>query len=478
MSPYALIGYALLSIALIGGGALYGEDPFHLGHFLIDTLFLYAGLVIFLVLMPGRFKLPTQIFIGMIAGIGVGWGLQTIGKPELVTDYLAIFGEMFLLLLKMVIVPLVFVSVLLGVAGLGDVRKVGKLGGKTLVYYFSTTGVAVIIGLLCVNIIHPGRGLDSLRDQLEAQQSAEVSEGDGAEEEPKLSPGMTIQKVVLPNFLQSPVRTDSSGVPILAIIIFAILLGAALTADVEKSEPAVRAFQSIDKAMVTLVLWIMALAPIGVYALMARAVATLGIDYLVQLAAYVVTVLLGLILHVVVLILVGAKLLGGISPARFLRGMAPAMQVAFSTSSSSATLPVTIECAIDRVGINKGVARFMLPVGATINMDGTALYTSVASIFVAQVYGLDLTMQDQIMIFLTAIAVSVGTAGIPGASIAMMTIIFTAVDLPIEGIGLVLGVDRVLDMCRTTVNITGDTVGAAVVSRSEGVTGEIADFPR
>jgi Na+/H+-dicarboxylate symporter len=469
--PYkSLASFAVLSALIIGAGAFYDSDEFDVVGFLVDAFVFFAVLAVFFSVLLKRMGLPVQILAAMILGVAAGWLLTAVGKQALVTDYIAIFGELFILLLKMVVVPLVFVSVLLGVAGLGDIRKVGALGGKTIGYYLGTTGIAVIIGLLCVNLIAPGKGLESIRGQLEEEQAAlqAAEEAGEAGETPSVSTGMTIQKTVLPGFFQSPVRTDSNGVPILAIIMFALLLGAALTANGEKSDTAIKMFQGIDAAMVTLVLWIMTLAPIGVFALMAKAIATLGIDYVVQLAAYVVTVFAALVIHFVVLVFLIARFAGGVSPMRFLKGMAPAFELAFSTSSSSATLPVTIQCATERVGVNQGVARFVLPIGATINMDGTALYTTVASIFVAQVYGLDMGFEQQIMVFLTATIVSIGTAGIPGASLALMSVIFTAVGIPLEGIGLVAGVDRILDMCRTTVNITGDSVGAAVIARSEG----------
>ncbi len=469
--PYkSIVGFAVLSALIIGAGAFYDSDEFNVVGFLVDAFVFFAVLAVFFSVFLKRMGLPVQILVAMILGVAAGWLLTAVGKQALVTDYIAIFGELFILLLKMVVVPLVFVSVLLGVAGLGDIRKVGALGGKTIGYYLGTTGIAVIIGLLCVNLIAPGKGLESIRGQLEEEQAAiqAAEEAGETDEAPSVSTGMTIQKTVLPGFFQSPVRTDSNGVPILAIIMFALLLGAALTANGEKSDTAIKMFQGIDTAMVTLVFWIMTLAPIGVFALMAKAIATLGIDYVVQLAAYVVTVFAALVIHFAVLVFLIARFAGGVSPMRFLKGMAPAFELAFSTSSSSATLPVTIQCATERVGVNQGVARFVLPIGATINMDGTALYTTVASIFVAQVYGLDMGFEQQIMIFLTATIVSVGTAGIPGASLALMSVIFTAVGIPLEGIGLVAGVDRILDMCRTTVNITGDSVGAVVIARSEG----------
>jgi len=212
----------------------------------------------------------------------------------------------------------------------------------------------------------------------------------------------------------------------------------------------------------------MYLVPIGVFALMAVAVSAMGLGYLATLAKYVFTVLLGLGAHFALLTCVLVPLLGRLSPARFLRGMAPAFELAFSTSSSSATLPVTIECATERVGVGKTVASFMLPLGATVNMDGTALYQAVASLFVAEVYGLDLGMQQQFMVFATAVIVSVGAAGIPGASVGMMVIVLASAGIPAEGVGIILGVDRFLDMSRTLVNVTGDAVGSVVVARSEG----------
>lgn len=465
----ALIAFAAFALIFAGVGDYVDTEALHFGTILLNAFVLFAALVLFFLLLPQWFGLPIQILIAMGLGVLAGFllGPEMLDRPALVTDYLGIFGALFILPLKMVIVPLVFVSVLLGVAGLGDIRRLGALGAKTIAYYLTTTCIAVFIGLTCVNIIQPGNGLGELAEQMQAErEAAEAMAAEGVEE--TLTLGERIQDRVLPTILQNPVMvTDPDTAPILAIITLAILLGAALTADIERSEPAIRVFQGLDRALITLVLWIMALAPIGAFALIADAVATLGIDYIIRLGAYVLTVLLGLSLHLVVLVAVILPLFARISPGRFIRGMAPAMQVAFSTSSSSATLPVTIECAIDRVGVNPAVARFMLPVGATINMDGTALYTAIATIFVAEVYGISMGIADQITIFLTAVVVSIGTAGIPGASIAMMTIIFTAVDLPVAGIGLVVGVDRILDMCRTTVNVTGDSVGAALIGRTE-----------
>ncbi len=468
MNPLVLVAYAVFSLLLIGGGMLYDETSFDFGLLVFDSLVLFLSLAVFLGFLRKRLSTPIQILVGMIAGALAGWALNAAGRGEFVTDYLGIFGDLFLLSLKMVIVPLVFVSVLLGVAALGDIRKLGTVGVKTLIYFISATSVAIVIGLIGVNLIRPGVGQEDLITQLEsASEPDPATDAEVIAEESKLSTGKAIQEVVLPQFLQSPIRTDDVGVPILAIITFAILLGAALMVDATASAPLIKVFEAIDKAMITLVMWIMILAPLGVFALMAEAISVLGIGYVQQLALYGLTVILGLVLHFCVLVFFAVPVLGGIPAMRYLRGMAPALQVAFTTSSSSATLPVSMKCAIDRVGIDKEIVQFVVPIGTTVNMDGTALYTSVAALFVAQVYGLEMTLADQLMIFLTANVVSIGTAGIPGASLALMTIIFAAVGIPVEGIALVVGLDRLLDMCRTTVNVVGDSVCAAIVSRSE-----------
>ena len=439
--------------------------PDQWGHAGIHTLFFLLILLFFFRLLPKKLSLPWQIFAAMIAGAAAGWILTLLGKQQLVSGYLAIFGTLFILLLKVFVVPLIFVSVLCGVAGIGDVRALGKLGVKAIGYYLLTTAIAVLIGITVVNVIQPGIGRAALKEDLPtAQTSLETA-----------SIGETIQEKVLPTVIQNPVMAGQNP---LVIIFFALLLGAGLAALGQEGEPAIRVFRSLDKALITIILWVMLLAPIGVFALMARAIAELGIQYILTLAKYCFTVLLGLGIHFAVLTLFLCPVLGGVSPRRFLTGMAPAFGVSFSTSSSSATLPVTIRCASKRIGADEDVCNFMLPIGATINMDGTALYLSVASIFIAQVYGIHLQLPAQCMIFLTAILVSVGTAGIPGASLGLMSIILLSAGIPPEGIGIVAGVDRLLDMTRTVVNITGDSVGAVVVSRSEGRLGSpVQDEP-
>lgn len=450
-----MIAFAVIALGLGIAASWPIAAPGALVGALWRAALLFVIMAAFLLLLPGRVSLPIQIFVAMLSGGAAGWLLARMGQADFVADYIGVFGALFILLLKVVIIPLVFVSIVCGVAGIGDARKLGSLTAKMLGYYLATTAVAVSIGLCLVTLIRPGMGQEALRDQTLHAESLESSQ----------NLGMMIQRDLLPAVIQNPVMADQSP---LVIIFFAMLLGAALAAIGKEGESALRAFQSLDRALITIILWVMALAPIGVFALMAKAISDLGLQYIFTLAKYCFTVLSGLGAHFCVVVFVICPLFGRVSPLRFLRGMTPAFEVAFSTSSSSATLPVSIDCTSRRIGANRNICGFMLPVGATINMDGTALYVAVASVFVAQVYGINIGLRGDLMIFLTAVMVSVGTAGIPGASIGLMSIIFATVGIPLEGLGIVLGVDRFLDMCRTVVNVTGDCVGTMVISHSEG----------
>ncbi len=458
---------AWLALALfLGVGSVWPEEgapPFFpaLGH---SALF-FGVFFLFFYILPHYFQLPMQIFWGMLLGLLAGWGLTAMDQMALVTDYFGIFGTLFIQLLTMVILPLIIASIISGVANIGDVKRLGGLGAKTLGYYCCTTAVAVFIGLLCVNVIRPGAGQEDLEDRVAAMEEAE--------EEREATLGSQIQDNVLPQIVP---HINIGAIPIIPIIFASILLGAVMAAVGKETEPALRFFQAIDKAIVQLVLWIMRLAPIGVFALMGGVVATMGLEYIPMLGLYVATVILALTLHFAVLVFVVVPTLGGTSPKVFLRGMAPAIQLAFSSSSSSATLPVTMDCATRRVGASKRISSFMLPLGATINMDGTALYQAVAVLFIAQVYGIGLTLPEQFLVFLTAVMVSIGTAGIPGASVGLMSIVLASVGLPIAGVGIVLGVDRFLDMCRTVVNINGDATGSVLLSRLEGEMGEPENY--
>lgn len=494
-APLSLGLYLIIAAALgfaSGWMPVSSADMLQVG---LKTAVLFLVLWFFIGWLPRRTTLPMQIMTAMIVGVMAGWVFPKFGAEVFVREYLGIFGRLFILMLTLVIIPLIFVSVLNGTAGIGDPRKLGSLGLKSLVYYFCTTSLAVLIGLALVNMIQPGHGREALRMEIGSTEKADWNTRDfsamtqvlvltGLLEPEKreqfleaenrrleatqerLSPGMRLQEHILPAVIRNPVMAGQNPI---VIIFFAIVLGAALAALGKEGLPALHVFQSLDKALITIILWVMRLAPIGVFALMARAVSELGIEYMLTLAKYFGTVMLGLGLHFCVLTFLICPVFSGVSPLRFLRGMAPAFQLAFSTSSSSATLPVTIECASKRVGADPHISSFMLPVGATINMDGTALYLSVACLFIAQVYGMQLGFQAQFMVFLTAVLASVGTAGIPGASIGLITIILSSANIPVEGIAIVIGVDRLLDMTRTVVNITGDSVGVMVVSKSEGL---------
>lgn len=422
------------------------------------TLFLFAALMVFLVWLPRRTTLPLQILAAMGAGVACGWLHLHFGDTGFVSDYLGVFGRLFILLLTVVILPLIFVSVLNGTAGVGDVRRLGALGAKTLAYFLLTSCLAVLTGLLLVNLIQPGVGHASLRPPDNAAESVNAADAGDA----PANFGRRLQDTVLPAVIKNPIMAGQNP---LVVIFFAMLLGAALASLGAEGRPALEVFTALDRALVAIIMWVMLLAPMGVFALMARAVAELGVEYLLTLAKYFMTVMLGLGVHFCVLTLVICPLLGRMPPGRFLRGMLPAFQVGFSTSSSSATLPVSLRCVTENLGVNRNIGGFVLPIGATVNMDGTALYLSVASLFVAEVYGMNLSLQAQFMVFLTAVLASIGTAGIPGASIGLMGIIFSAAGIPVEGIGIAIGVDRLLDMSRTVVNLTGDCVGAVVVAR-------------
>ena len=413
-----------------------------------------VALYLFFVLLPGRMKLPGRIFVAMVLGSITGWALAQTGDEPFVADWLGLFGSVFILLLKLVVIPLIFTSIVCGVAGLGDIRRLGSLGAKAISYYLLTTLLAVTVGLAMVNLIQPGVGL-----ALSDVQPTAATTGDA------LPLGQQLQKHALPMVIRDPLMGGENP---LAVIFFALLLGTALATLGDKGKPALEVFRALDTAFITIIMWIMAIAPIGVFALMAGVIADLGLIYIVTLAKYCATVWLALGTHFCLLVFLVCPLLGRVSPWRFLRGMAPMFEVSFSTSSSSATLPVTIECVTRRVGADKNISGFMLPIGATINMDGTALFVTVASIFIAQVYNIPLTLWDQVMIYLTAVSVSVGTAGIPGASLGLISLILNSAGIPVEGVGMIAGVDRPLDMSRTVVNVTGDAVGAVVISRMEG----------
>ncbi len=413
-----------------------------------------------------RTRLHTKILIGLVAGVPVGLLLG----PRV--EYIEPAGDLFLRLIRMIVVPLVFSSLFVGTASLGNIRKLGRIGGKTILYYLCTTAIAIVIGLALGNMIKPGSGLDeSTKTQLLESYRSEASEK--IEIAGQRPPGVggavkalldTVIRVVPGNPVASLAESN-----MLQIIFFALLFGIAITlVPNNKGQPAIDFFEAVSEGMIQLVHIVMKFAPIGVLALIASVVGKFGLEILLSLIKYALVVVAGLVIHVVVVYSSAVRVLGRMSPIAFFRGIRPAQLIAFSTSSSNATLPVTIECAEANLGVSEEVSSFVLPLGATINMDGTALYQGVAAIFIAQVYGIHLTLGDQLTIVVMATLASIGAAGVPGIGVITLAMVLETLGLPLEGIALILGVDRLLDMIRTTVNITGDASAAVIVASTEG----------
>ena len=373
-------------------------------------------------------------------------------------------GLIFLRLIKMIIVPLVFSSLLVGVASLGDIRKLGRVGGKTLGYFLITTTLAITIGLTVANVIRPGDYISAADKQsLVAQYSgAATAKASKAGESPSAVDNLL---GIVPT---NPVKSMAAG-DMLQIIFFAIFFGIALTLiPKEKSDKVVSLFEAVNDAMVMCVHIIMKLAPYGVLALVAKVVGTSGLSVLKALGVYTFTVLLGLGIHATAVYTSVVRLLGKISFSDFWKAARPAQLIAFSTSSSSATLPVSMECAEERLGVSNQMSSFVLPLGATVNMDGTALYQGVAAIFISQVFDMHLTVMDQLNIVLTATLASIGAAGVPGVGMITLAMVLTSIGVPTVGVALILGVDRILDMFRTAVNVTGDLSATVMAAATEG----------
>jgi len=381
-----------------------------------------------------------------------------------VIEMLEPVGDLFMRLIKMVIVPLVFSSLLVGVASLGDVRKLGRLGVRTIGLYLLTTAVAVTIGLICAKIVRPGSFVSERdREALRAEFSGEASSrADAAADAPSFVENLLS---IIPG---NPVESVAQG-EMLQIIFFALIFGVALTLlDRNKGTPVINFFDRVQQAMVMIIHMVMAVAPFGVMALIAEVIGQTGLSMLSALMVYALTVLLGLALHAGLVYLGLVRFVAKTSPGKFLKAIRPAQLIAFSTSSSSATLPVSMECAEENLRVSNAVSSFVLPLGSTVNMDGTALYRGVAALFIAEVFGVDLTMGDQLAIVATATMASIGAAGVPGAGIVTLAMVLTATGVPPVGVALILGMDRLLDMFRTAVNVTGDLAVTAVMAASEG----------
>ncbi len=389
--------------------------------------------------------------------------VKSIDKVKTIALYIKPIGDIFIRLLTMIAIPLVLASLIVGAASLGDIKRLARVGGKTISIYLVTTALAVSIGLILANLIQPGiRMPQSTKEELLATYQTDVAKK--IESEVDIDVVSQIVNLVPKN----PIRAMAES-EMLQIVFFALFVGIALTfVRKEKSQPVINFFDGLSDTMIKLVDLIMKIAPYGVFALISATVGEFGFEILQTLIWYSLTVLLGLFIHTVFIYSGMIKLFSKMKVKTFFRGMRRAQTIAFSTSSSAATLPVNMECCEENLGISKNITSFTLPLGATINMDGTALYQGVATVFIAQVYGMDLGIIEQLMVVLTAVLASIGTAPVPGVGIIMLIIVLKAVHVPEEGIALILGVDRILDMCRTVTNITGDATVSTIIAQSEG----------
>ena len=387
--------------------------------------------------------LAMKIFIALVLAIIAGMLLQD--HAEFANEYIKPFGTIFLNLVKFIVGPIVLFSIMSGVVSLSDVRKVGSIGGTTVIYYFCTTAVATAIGLLFANIFkkyYPVLSTSSL-----------------TYEAPEASKPMDVVIGIFPSNFLAPIAESN----MLQVIVMALLIGFAIILLGEKAEATIEGLERWNNIFMKVMEMILELSPIGVFCLLCPVIASNGPKVIGSLAMVLLTAYIGYLIHAVCVYSMTVKVLGGVSPLEFFKKMLPAILFAFSSASSVGTLPLNLDCT-EKLGASREVASFVLPLGATINMDGTAIYQGVCAIFIASCYGIDLTLGQMVTIVLTATLASVGTAGVPGAGMIMLAMVLTSVGLPIDGIALVAGVDRIFDMGRTTLNITGDASCAIIVS--------------
>ncbi|MGE0623170.1 MAG: dicarboxylate/amino acid:cation symporter [Pseudomonadales bacterium] len=412
-------------------------------------------------------KLHNQIMLGLAGGAVCGIATHTLADGAswvawMIDNVAQPAGTIFLRLLLMTVVPLVFASIVLGVASFGDVNRLGRIGGKTLGYFLMTTALSVGVGLLLVNLVQPGAGVeDTTREQL---LDTYRSQADALN--PGTSGGFGVNMLVdiVP---RNPVEAAAT-MDMLSLIFFALVLGVALTLiPRDKAAPLISVVDSLAHAVVKIIELVMRLAPYGVFALIFVVTARFGWHLLAQLGLYVLTSLTGLVVYAAVVLSLLAWALGGVRPAIFWSRSRASIVTAFSTSSSNATLPTNIAVAEREFGVPAPIAGFVLPLGATMNMNGTALYEGITVLFLAQAFGVDLSLGAQVTVALLAVITAVGAAGVPGGSLPLMMVVLATVGVPPEAIALILGVDRILDMSRTVVNVTGDLTGAIVIARSE-----------
>lgn len=407
---------------------------------------------------PKKMTLTVKVLIGMGLGIILGLGINLSGlnaEGSFINTYIVnglfhVVGKMFVNALKMLVVPLVFFSLICGVCGIGNIKTLGRVGSKSFALYMLTTAIAIAAAISVAVIAGIGKGMNQVTDTAFTGKEA---------------PPLT--DVFINIIPKNPINAMAEG-DMLPLIFFSILLGISMLMVGRKAKSFIEGAEVANEIMMKMVNIIMSVAPYAVFALIAKSMADLGIELLGQLVGYVLVLVSALMLHLFVTLMIVLKVFSGLSPAMFLKKIRNAQVFAFSTASSNATIPVTLRTVTERMGVNNSVASFTVPFGATINMDGTAIMQGVATVFIANVYNVDLGVSGYLTVILMSVLASIGTAGVPGVGLIMLSMVFAQVGLPVEGIGLILGVDRLMDMIRTAVNVSGDAVVSSIVAKSEG----------
>lgn len=389
-----------------------------------------------------------QIVIALVLGIVIGAILNTTGNESIAVS-IKYVGTLFLSLIKMLIVPLIFVSLVCGMTSVSDMARMGRIGFKAVLFYLGTTAFAITIGLILGTVFQPGVGIDL---------------GAASAMEAKSSPPFIQQLIAI--VPKNPIAAAADG-NVLQIIFFAIMFGLSINLVGAAGKPVRDFFEALNSVILKLTEIVIAFAPYGVFALMTWVAGTYGLDLLLPLGTVIAALYIGCILHAVLVYGGLVSVVGRLSPVRFFQGIVEPQIVAFTSTSSSGTLPVTMTAVQKNLGVNRTVASFTLPLGATINMDGTAMYQGVAALFVAQAFGVELGMSEYITIILTSTLASIGTAGVPGAGLVMLSLVLTSVGLPLEGVAIIAGIDRILDMARTSLNVTGDAACTVLIAKSE-----------
>lgn len=403
-----------------------------------------------------KMGLTTQIFAALLAGVVLGVVLcyfvpdGKIKNDIIIEGILYVIGQGFIRLMKMLVVPLVFCSLVCGSMAIGDTKKLGTVGARTLIFYLATTAMAVTVAITVGNIINPGIGLDMSKINTTAQTVESMEATSFAE---------TLLNIIPDN----PFKALAGG-EMLQVIVFALIVGVILAKLGDRADTVTNFFSQFNDIMMEMTMMVMSLAPIGVFCLIARTFANIGFSAFLPLAKYMVAVLVALAIQCFGIYQILLKLFTGLNPIRFIKKFFPVMAFAFSTATSNATIPLSIETLNKKVGVSKKISSFTIPLGATINMDGTSIMQGVAVVFAAQAFGISLTLTDYIVVIGTATLASIGTAGVPSVGLVTLTMVFNSVGLPVEAIGLIMGIDRILDMARTAVNITGDAVCTTVVA--------------